>query len=75
METCYKMMRTDVARSLELRAERFDIEPEITSRLLHGGHTIHEVPVHYAPRKIRKLNPWRDGPHALWTLVRLRFRS
>ncbi len=74
METCYKMMRGTVARGLDLRADRFDIEPEITSRLLSGGHRIHEVPIRYAPRHVRKLNPWRDGPHALWTLLRLRFR-
>jgi dolichol-phosphate mannosyltransferase len=72
METCYKMMRGSVARELDLRADRFDIEPEITSRLLSGGHRIHQVPIRYAPRHVRKLNPWRDGPHALWTLIRLR---
>jgi glycosyltransferase involved in cell wall biosynthesis len=75
METCYKMIRAPVARALELSADRFDIEPEITARLLAGGYRIHEVPVRYAPRRIRKLSPWRDGPHALWTLVRLRFGS
>jgi len=75
METCYKVMRTPVARGLGLRADRFDIEPEITAKLLAAGHTIHEVPIHYAPRRARKLNPWRDGPHALWTLLRLRFRT
>jgi glycosyltransferase involved in cell wall biosynthesis len=75
METCYKMVRSGVAKELRLAADRFDIEPEITARLLTGGYRIHEVPVRYAPRQVRKLNPWRDGPHALWTLVRLRFRS
>ena len=38
METCYKIMRTTVARSLGLTADRFDIEPEITARLLQAGH-------------------------------------
>ncbi len=75
METCYKMMRTDVARGLGLVADRFDIEPEITSKLLAGGYRVHEVPIRYAPRRARKLSPWRDGPHALWTLLSLRFRS
>jgi glycosyltransferase involved in cell wall biosynthesis len=75
METCYKLMRTDVARSLDLSADRFDIEPEITAKLLVRGHRIHEVPIRYAPRRVRKLRPWRDGPHALWTLLRLRFRT
>ena len=45
METCYKIMRTSVARSLALTADRFDIEPEITARLLTAGHRIVERPV------------------------------
>jgi dolichol-phosphate mannosyltransferase len=73
METCYKMIRTPIARQLELTSERFDIEPEITVRLIQARARIHQVPIRYAPRHARKLNPWRDGPHALWTLVRLRF--
>jgi glycosyltransferase involved in cell wall biosynthesis len=75
METCYKMMRTEVARSLDLEAERFDIEPEITVKLLARGYAIHEVPIRYAPRRERKLNPWQDGPHALWTLLKWRWRT
>jgi glycosyltransferase involved in cell wall biosynthesis len=43
METCYKIMRTDAARALDLDANRFDIEPQITARLLRGGHCIHEL--------------------------------
>ncbi|MFQ6058801.1 MAG: glycosyltransferase family 2 protein [Anaerolineae bacterium] len=73
METCYKMMTTAVARSLDLRANRFEIEPEITVKLIRGGHRIHQVPIHYAPRAQKKLSPWRDGLPALWTLVRYRF--
>ena len=76
METCYKVMRTEVARSLELKANRFDIEPEITAKLLRAGHRIIERPVRFEPRshaagkKIR----WRDGVHAVTTLVRERLR-
>jgi len=75
METCYKMMRTEIARSLPLSSDRFEIEPEITVRLIGAGHRIHEVPVRYAPRRVRKLRPWRDGPHALWTLLKFRFQN
>ncbi len=75
METCYKMMSIGAARALDLRSDRFDIEPEITARLLQGGFRIGEVPIRYEPRHIRKLNPWRDGPAALLTLVRLRIRA
>ena len=74
METCYKVMRTPVARSLQLRAERFEIEPEITARLLRGGHRIHEVPVRFEPRSRAqgKKIGWRDGVTALQVLIRER---
>lgn len=75
METCYKIMRADVARSLCLTADRFDIEPEITARLLRGGHAIHERPVTFTPRSraAGKKIGWRDGLMALRVLVRERF--
>jgi hypothetical protein len=74
METCYKVIRTDVARSLNLRARRFDIEPEITARLLRAGHRVVELPVHYQPRSkaAGKKIGWRDGIEAVATLVRER---
>ena len=77
METCYKIMRTDVARSLALTADRFDIEPEITARLLRGGHAIRELPVRFDPRSRAqgKKIGWRDGARALQVLVAERFRS
>ena len=74
METCYKVIRGDVARRLDLTADRFDIEPEITAKLLLGRHQIVERPVTFSPRsraagkKIR----WRDGLQALAMLVRHR---
>ena len=75
METCYKIMRGEVARSLKLSANRFEIEPEITARLLLGRHRIIERPVAFNPRsrtagkKIR----WHDGFDAIRVLLRLRF--
>ena len=75
METCYKIMRTDIARSLNLQANRFDIEPEITARLLLNGHEIAERPVSFKPRSRsagKKIN-WRDGVHAIQVLLRHRF--
>ena len=75
METCYKVMRADIAKSLVLSADRFDIEPEITARLLLAGHKIVELPVRFSPRsraagkKIR----WHDGHEALAALLRCRF--
>jgi glycosyltransferase involved in cell wall biosynthesis len=75
METCYKVMRTDVARSLGLEADRFDIEPEITAKLLARGHTITERPVRFAPRSraAGKKIGWRDGVRAIKVLFMYRF--
>ena len=76
METCYKIMRSDVARSLDLDANRFDIEPQITARLLRRGHRIHELPVKFDPRSRAqgKKIGWRDGVRAMEVLIRERFR-
>jgi glycosyltransferase involved in cell wall biosynthesis len=74
METCYKVMRTDIARSLELRSNKFDIEPEITAKLLMAGHTIVERPVNFKPRSRaagKKIN-WRDGLRAIQVLMTYR---
>ena len=76
METCYKVMRTDVARALQLEANRFDIEPEITAKLLRAGHEIVERPVRFEPRSRAqgKKIGWRDGVQAIVVLTRLRLR-
>jgi glycosyltransferase involved in cell wall biosynthesis len=75
METCYKVMRTSVARGLGLTADRFDIEPEITARLLNSGHRIVERPVQFTPRSraAGKKIGWRDGVAAVRVLFRHRF--
>ena len=77
METCYKVMRGDVARGLTLTANRFDIEPEITARLLLGGHRIVEHPVRFDPRSrtAGKKMRWRDGWMALRVLLAQRVRG
>ena len=77
METCYKVMRMNVARSLELMSNRFDIEPEITAKLLRRGHRITELPVRFEPRSTAhgKKIKWRDGVAAVLVLVRLRVRG
>jgi glycosyltransferase involved in cell wall biosynthesis len=75
METCYKMVRTDILRSLDIKANRFDIEPEVTSKLLKKGCRIQEVPISYRGRGYdegKKIG-WRDGVETLWTLLRCRF--
>jgi dolichol-phosphate hexosyltransferase len=74
METGFKAMRTELMRRLRLSGTRFDIEPEITARLLRLGYRIHEVPiVYYARRREEgKKLTWMDGVRAIGTLVRLR---
>ena len=76
METCYKVMRLSVWRALDLQADRFGIEPEITGKLLRSGHRIFEVPISYHARSRaegKKLT-WRDGVEAVLVLVRMRLR-
>ena len=76
METCYKVMRADVARALELESNRFDIEPEITAKLLRAGHRIVERPVKFEPRSRAqgKKIGWRDGVKAIAVLAKYRVR-
>ena len=75
METCYKIMETDLARGLGLESNRFDIEPEITAKLLRAGHHILELPVRFEPRSRAqgKKIGWRDGVRAIQVLVKYRF--
>jgi len=74
METCYKVMRGDVARGLPLTGNRFEIEPEITARLLRSRVRLIELPVSFSPRSkaAGKKMRWRDGFTALAMLVRCR---
>jgi dolichol-phosphate hexosyltransferase len=72
--TCHKAIRTDVFKQLPLRASGFDIEPEITARLLQAGERIFEVPVHYKARSSedgKKLTAV-DGLRTVATLIRCR---
>jgi glycosyltransferase involved in cell wall biosynthesis len=77
METCYKVMRSEVARSLALESMRFEIEPEITAKLLRRGHRILERPIRYQPRSRSqgKKIGWRDAVQAVRVLLRYRFTS
>jgi dolichol-phosphate hexosyltransferase len=77
METGFKCMRTDLMRRLRLSGNRFDIEPQITARVLRLGYRIHEVPISYYARSREegKKLTWRDGVQALVTLARLRVAS
>ncbi len=77
METGFKAMRTELMRRLRLRGRRFDIEPEITARVLRLGYRIHEIPISYYARNRQegKKLTWQDGVKALFTLLRLRLTT
>ena len=73
--TCYKAVRTDLLRRMDLQCRRFEFCPEVVAKAIRLGETIHERPVVYVPRgkaegkKIR----WTDAPEAFATLARYRF--
>jgi glycosyltransferase involved in cell wall biosynthesis len=75
METCYKLMRVDVLRSMELKSNGFGIEPEITAKVFKRGYKVYEVPISYDGRGYEegKKITWRDGVVALWVLLKYRF--
>ena len=77
MEVCYKAMPREVALNLNLRSERFGIEPEITAKLARGRWRLYEVPIAYAGRSYEegKKITWRDGMAALWHIIYFRVRG
>ena len=77
METCYKLIRRDVLTTITIESDRFNVEPELTAKLLMRGIRIFEVPVSYVGRTHSegKAISWLDFVSAVWTLVRLRASS
>jgi glycosyltransferase involved in cell wall biosynthesis len=75
METCYKLLTREAMEGIELKSNHFDIEPEITAKILKKKIRIFEVPISYAGREMEegKKITWRDGLPALWTLIKYRF--
>jgi glycosyltransferase involved in cell wall biosynthesis len=72
--TCHKAIRTEAFQALPLRADGFEIEPEIAARLLQRGESIYEVPVSYRARSHeqgKKLTA-TDGVRAVATILRCR---
>ena len=72
METCYKLVRTDVMKRLPLTANRFGFEVEITARLAQVGARVWELPISYSGRTYAegKKITWRDGAAALFHILR-----
>ena len=76
LETCYKLMPTDLYRSLGVTSNGFGIEAEVTGKLLRRGIRPFEVPISYQARtrdEGKKIT-WVDGVEALWIILRERLR-
>ena len=75
METCYKMMRREVVESLDLREDRFGIEPEMTAKIAKGNWRVYEVGISYYGRTYEegKKIGWKDGFRAIYAIGRYNF--
>ncbi|MDT7573205.1 MAG: hypothetical protein QOE05_3379 [Actinomycetota bacterium] len=77
LETCFKLMPLPLYRELDIRAQGFGMEAEVTGKLLGRGYRPHEVPISYKARtreEGKKLT-WKDGVEAIWILARERARA
>lgn len=73
METCYKLIRSDIAKSLKLKEKRFGFEPEVTAKLSKIKNIrIYEVGISYYGRTFQegKKIGWKDGFRAIWCILR-----
>ena len=72
METCYKLIRCDIANKLNLQENRFGIEPEITARLAQLNAKIIEVQISYQRRlyKHGKKIGFKDGCRTIWCILK-----
>lgn len=77
METCYKVMKTDLAKSLDIKEHRFGIEPEITAKVAASKVRIFEVPISYKGRTYEegKKITWKDGFSAIRCILKYNTRS
>ena len=75
METCYKAFKREFLQSVTIKSDRFDFEPEITANMLKKQARLRELPISYNGRghnEGKKIN-WKDGLHAIFTLIKYRF--
>ena len=72
LETCYKLVRADILKTLPLSSNRFGFEVEITARLAQARARIWEIPISYSGRTYAegKKITWRDGIAALYHIIR-----
>ena len=72
METCYKVFRAEVLKGIEIRSDRFGVEPEMTAKFARGRWRIYETGISYSGRSYEegKKITWRDGVKAIFAIVR-----
>ncbi len=75
MEVCYKVFKAEALKSINLKSNRFDFEPEITAKVAKKRYRIYEVPISYSGRDYEegKKIGWKDGVQAIWTIIKYRF--
>ena len=75
METCYKAFKREFIQGITIKSNRFDFEPEITAKVIKKKARLVEVPISYNGRgheEGKKIN-WKDGIHAIITIIKFRF--
>lgn len=75
METGYKIFKREILKSIKLKSDKFDFEPEITAKILKQGLKILEIPIKTSPRTYQegKKIGFKDGFAAVWALIKYRF--
>jgi glycosyltransferase involved in cell wall biosynthesis len=75
METCYKVFRAPIFKSITIKSNRFEFEPEITAKVLKQRVRLYEMPISYYGRDYEegKKITWKDGFGAIWALLKYRF--
>ena len=72
METCYKVFRNEILQKIEIKEDRFGVEPELTAKIAKLGCRIYEVGISYSGRTYsegKKIN-WKDGVRAIWCILK-----
>ena len=72
METCYKMFKQEVIKSIKIEEDRFGFEPEITAKIAKKGYRIYEVGISYYGRSYKegKKIGWKDGFRAIYSIIK-----
>ncbi len=75
METCYKVFKAEVLKDIQIKSNRFGVEPELTAKIAKKRWRIYEVPISYDGRDYSegKKITWRDGIAAVYYIIRFRF--